>query len=234
MKNYNVFLFDADGTLFDFDRAEENALETVFKTCGLNYSRTVLERYREINKGVWKSYETGEISKEELQPLRFNRLFSETGVEYNACDFNAKYLYELGKGSFLIDGALEICREICSLNKQIYIVTNGILAVQKARIEYSAISGYIAGYFVSEFVGFQKPQKEYFDYVFSGIQTAGKEKILIIGDSLSADIAGGNNAGIDSCWLNLSGAVNDTGIAPVYEISSLHELRKFFTNEYKG
>jgi len=237
MKKYDIFLFDADGTLFDFDRAEKNALEAALKKCGFSYSPQVLAQYREINTDVWKRYERGEITKEELQPLRFNRLFSATGAsggsgaDYDGTGVNAEYLYELGKSPFLIDGALKICEEIHSLNKKIYIVTNGILAVQKARIEHSAISKYIEDFFVSEFIGFQKPQKEYFDYVLSHIEAAQKEKILIIGDSLSADIAGGNTAGIDSCWLNSGGAVNDTGIKPLYIVESLYELRKFFINE---
>jgi YjjG family noncanonical pyrimidine nucleotidase len=227
MKKYDIFLFDADGTLFDYDKAEENALKTTFANCGFKYSENIRSKYREINSRAWKSYERNEITKEQLQTLRFANLFNETGICYDAKDFNGKYLHELGRGSFLIDGALEICEEIASNNKLIYVVTNGILATQKSRIENSIISKYISDFFVSEFVGFQKPHISYFNYIFEHIPKAGKEKIMIIGDSLSADIAGGNNAGIDSCWFNKSGVLNDTDIKPAYEISSLYELRNF-------
>ena len=141
--------------------------------------------------------------------------------------FNEKYLFELGKGSFLIEGALEICREIVSYGKKIFIVTNGILATQEARIKNSLIKDYISDSFISEGIGFQKPNIKYFEYVFLNIPQIEKDKILIIGDSLSADIAGGNNADIDTCWFNESRIENQTDITPTYEISSLKELQNF-------
>jgi 2-haloacid dehalogenase len=104
-------------------------------------------------------------------------------------------------------------------------VTNGILATQKARIEHSTIKEYISDFFVSEFIGYQKPHALYFEYVFSHIPQIGKSKTLIIGDSFSADIAGGNNSGIDSCWFNKFGDINNTDIIPTYEISRLSELK---------
>jgi 2-haloacid dehalogenase len=227
MDKYDVFLFDADGTLFDYDKAEENALKIMFDYCGFNYSESIRSKYREINSQVWESYEKGEISKTELQTLRFSRLFNDIGIYYDVKTFNEKYLNELGKGSFLIDGVLEICKKITSCDKKVYIVTNGILATQKARIEHSQIKEYISDFFVSEFVGFQKPHIKYFEYVFSHIPQIKKDRLLIIGDSLSADIAGGNNAGIDSCWFNKSGDINSTNIIPTYEINKLNELKKY-------
>jgi 2-haloacid dehalogenase len=231
MKKYDMFLFDADGTLFDYDMAETNALKTMFNYCGFKYSENVRSKYREINSQVWESYEKDEITKAELQTLRFTRLFNEIGVYYDVKYFNEKYLDELGKGSFLIDGAFEICKEIASCNKNIYILTNGILATQKARIEYSTIKEYISDFFVSEFVGYQKPNILYFEYVFSHIPQIDKNNVLIIGDSLSADIAGGNNAGIDSCWFNRTGDINSTNILPTYEIRKLNELNKYINRD---
>jgi len=226
MKKYDIFLFDADGTLYDYDMAEANALKIMFNQCGFTYNEEVRTKYRKINQEVWGSFEAGQLSKEVLQTLRFDRLFAEIGVEYDAFSFNEKYLFELGKGSFLIEGALEICREIVDSGKQIFIVTNGILATQKARIEHSAIEGYISDSFVSEHIGFQKPDIRYFEHVFSNIPQVTKDKILMIGDSLSADIAGGNQAGIDTCWFNESKVENPTTIKPTYEINNLKELQK--------
>ena len=226
MKTYEVFLFDADGTLYDYDLAEANALRTVFEGFGLAYDENVRARYRAINADVWGRYERGEISKDELQTLRFARLFAECGVCCEIDEFNRKYLSELGKGAHLIDGAFDICEAIVSRGKSIYIVTNGILATQEARIKHSRIRDFVAGFFVSEFVGAQKPDSQYFEYVFSHIPPVGKDKILIVGDSLTADIAGGNNAGIDACWFNPSGNENCTNVKPTFEIQRLDELRK--------
>jgi 2-haloacid dehalogenase len=231
MKKYDLFLFDADGTLFDYDMAEANALRTMFDCCGFDYSENTRLKYREMNSQAWKSYEKGEITKPELQTLRFKRLFNDIGVYHDVENFNKMYLNELGKGSFLIDGALEICEEITSSGKKVYIVTNGMLTTQKARIEHSAIKEYISDFFVSEVVGFPKPHILYFEYVFKHIAEFKKDRMLIVGDSLSADIAGGHNAGIDSCWFNKSGYINDTGIAPTYEIRDLKELHKYINRK---
>ena len=227
LKKYDIFLFDADGTLYDYDMAEANALKIMFEKCGFAYTDDIRQKYREINSQEWEKFDKGVTTKEELQTSRFRRLFGDAGIYCDAKEFNEKYLYELGKGAFLIEGALEICQHIVLRNKKIYIVTNGILATQKSRIKHSSIKDYISDFFVSEFVGFQKPHRLYFEYVFSSIPQVGKDKILIIGDSLSSDIAGGHNAGIDSCWLNISGKTNNTNIIPSYEISSLGELREF-------
>ena len=149
MKKYDIFLFDADGTLYDYDVAEAKALKTMFAYCGFDYSENTRTIYREINSQVWESYEKGVISKDDLQTLRFERLFDNIGVRYDANEFNKNYLYELGKCAFLIDGALDICKYIVSCEKKIYIVTNGFLATQKSRIEHSLIRDYISDFFVS-------------------------------------------------------------------------------------
>jgi len=226
MRKYDIFLFDADNTLYDYDAAEAYALKTMFERCGFNYSENIRTKYREINGPLWENFARGEILKEDLQNVRFARLFKEVGVQYNEVDFNIRYLVELGKASFLIDGAEEICRTIVCNNKQLFIVTNGILATQESRIKHSLLKDYISDSFVSEIIGYKKPDIEYFEHVFSHIPQVSKDKILIIGDSLTADIAGGNRAGIDSCWFNEKKTKNNTKLKPTYEISRLSELMR--------
>ncbi|MCL1986852.1 MAG: YjjG family noncanonical pyrimidine nucleotidase [Firmicutes bacterium] len=227
MKKYEIFLFDADGTLFDFYKAEETALKTMFEKVDITYTSEIREKYRAINAEIWQDYEKGKSSQSELQTLRFAKLFEEINVIQNAEIFNLQYLAELAKGVFLVDGAFEICQQIFASGKKIYIVTNGNLSTQKPRMENSAISGFISNFFISEAVGFRKPQANYFEYVFSQIPQVDKNEIIIIGDSLTADIAGGNNAGIDSCWYNSFGAENDFGVLPTYEIDRLSQISEF-------
>jgi len=222
-----VFLFDADGTLFDFSKAEAFAFKSVFEKCGFVYSDKIMKRYSYINEQLWKSFERREITIDNIKTERFAQLFSELGISYDTSAFNDLFVIELGKGAFLIDGAEEICKELVLRNKKIYIITNGIAKVQKARLNYSTIKEYISDCFISELIGFQKPDVRYFDYVFSNIPQVGKDRILLIGDSLTADIAGGINAGIDTCWFNEFNIENRTGQKPVYEISRLSELHQF-------
>ncbi|MCL2405906.1 MAG: YjjG family noncanonical pyrimidine nucleotidase [Defluviitaleaceae bacterium] len=226
MKKYTTFLFDADDTLYDYRLSTAYALKSMFEQCGFAYSDGIQARYGEINRAAWASYEKGEISVDDMQKVRFSRLFDEIGVYHDPESFNAGYLYEFGKGIYLIEGALEICRAIFSRNKHIYIVTNGLVATQEARAKHSPLNKYITGFFVSQIVGHQKPSLEYFRHVFTHI-SASKDEMIIIGDSLTADIAGGNNASIDTCWLNIHGTQNHTNIKPTYEIHNLRQLQQF-------
>jgi 2-haloacid dehalogenase len=229
MKDYNYFLFDADGTLFDYDKAEENALHRMLSLYNYDYSETLLSKYKKINSDAWQSYERGEISKESMQTIRFSRLFELMSVDWDATEFNKKYLFELGKGRFLIDGAFELCKELYENNKTLYIITNGILLSQKTRIEHSSLKPYISKLFVSEEIGYSKPNIEYFKYVLSNIECENKSNILVIGDLLETDIAGANNAGIDSCWINTKGISNDTKFYPTYEVTKLSEIQDFLS-----
>lgn len=228
MKKYEVVLFDADDTLYDFSKIEENALETVFKDYGLSFKSDILLKYREISEELWFGYHNGEVSKEELQTLRFTRLFEIIGVNLDEAEFNRKYLTSLGKGDSLITDAYEICEEIVAKGKKIYIVSNGVLYTQELRSKYSKLKDFVSGFFVSEIVGYKKPNVRFFQYVLENIGPVEKENILVIGDSLSTDILGGNNVGIDTCWFNSSGNSNDSNIIPTYEIKELKELKQFF------
>jgi len=227
MKSYDVFLFDADGTLFNFNMAEACAFKTVYEECGFAYSDDILKRYSEINEQLWKSFEKAEVTIDEIKTLRFIRLFNEMGVHYDEYDFNDRYVVELGKGAFLIDGAKEICEEITRQGKKIYIITNGITKVQIARLGYSTIKEFVSDIFISELIGFQKPDVRYFEHVFSNMPQVDKERILVVGDSLTADIKGGVNAGLDTCWFNEKTAENSTDITPTYTIYNLSELTQF-------
>lgn len=81
--------------------------------------------------------------------------------------------------------------------------------------------------FVSEEAGYQKPRKEFFDYCFERIDKLNPERTMIIGDSLSSDIQGGDNAGIATCWLNLRNHSNNIGVKVDYEILQLKDLLNF-------
>jgi len=224
MKKYDIFLFDADNTLYDFDRASAHALKTLLTKYGYGYSSDLPQTFIKSTADLWQALEKGKISGEDLQSERFKRLFELLNVTHDPKEFNDEYIYEMGKSSFLIDGALEICRQITESSKRLYIITNGFLATGKTRAKFSVIETYKSGTFASEEIGHNKPAKAFFDHVLANIPQG---EALIIGDSLSADIAGGNATGIDTCWFNPHGYTNNTGIIPTYEISNLTELQKF-------
>lgn len=221
MRKYDTFLFDADGTLFDFERSEEFAFYSAFKDAKLPQSKEHLKIYRDINNNLWYKHEHGEITQAELKTLRFKLLFEEIGVKYNPAVFNSLYLTSLGQSAYLTDGSLRTLKLLKMRNKKIYIITNGLAVSQRARLNKCLLKDYIDDVFISEEIGSQKPDSGFFTYVMNNITEKNKEKMLVIGDSLNADIFGGNRSGIDTLWYNPKNLVNSSHIKPTYETGKL-------------
>jgi YjjG family noncanonical pyrimidine nucleotidase len=221
---YELILLDADGTLFDYDRAEKYAIETTFRDFGLDYSDAILARYRVVNDALWKELERGNITSGELRVERFRRLLAEIR-EADAEALSRRYLHHLARGSYLIDGAEDICRYMAQ-RYSLAILTNGIAEVQRSRLAKSALHGVVSHIIISEEVGLSKPDPRIFEYAMNMFGHPGRETVLMVGDSLSSDIRGGADAGIDTCWYNPHRAPCSEGLVPTYEIRTLQELRQ--------
>lgn len=218
---YDTILLDADNTLLDFDRAEQEALEWVFHTRALPFDTQTVADYRVINNRLWRAFEQNQIEKSQIGQQRFRLLFEQLGLPQDAAMVNAAYMERLGQGFYLVEGALETCCALQNLGCRLYIVTNGTARTQYSRLSGSGLNPYLNAVFVSEEVGFQKPLKGYFDYVFAHIPQFCPTSTLLVGDSLTSDIAGGKAAGLDTCWFCPSGAQS---AEPTYIIRSLNQL----------
>lgn len=225
MNRYNNILIDADDTLLDFHKAEREGFKKVFIENNLEYNEYIFKTYKKINSYLWSEFEKGRISKEDITSNRFKILFENLSIQSDDVYIRKEYQKALGEGYYLIDGALELC-EALYLKCSLYCVTNGLVQTQQSRFKGAKLNKYFKDIFVSEKVGYQKPSIEYFNYVFNHIPNIDLSKTIIIGDSLSSDIQGGNNAGIDTCWFNPKGIKNETGLKITYEISKLDELKK--------
>ena len=221
---YEILLFDADNTILDFDMAEAKALERAFAEMGLEYSQTVLDTYRKHNLIQWHLFEQGKQSKAEVLVNRYVDTFKELGLPLEKATQTGD-LYEeyLLYGFYVLPHAEEVLAELQKTCK-LYLVSNGVLRIQNSRMKGSGLDKYFIARFVSEEVGYPKPQVEYFNHCFMHIEGFNKCKTLIIGDSLTSDIQGGVNAGIDTCWFNPWHNVNNSGISPTYEITDLRQL----------
>lgn len=222
---YKTLLFDADMTLFDFKKSEEVALLQTLEQHGHPTGEDVVRRYSSINDGLWKALEKGQLKREELVVERFRRLFEELGICDDAAQFNKDYMTALSELAILLDGAEELCK-ILHEKYRMYIITNGSAVVQHRRFKKSSLLSYFDGYFISEETGSQKPQRAYFDYVRANIPDWDAESTLVIGDSLSSDIQGAINYGLDSCWLNWDGVPYTLAEPCSYELNSFEQLQK--------
>ena len=221
---YNVLLFDADNTVLDFDKSEEQALQRAFELCGVKYDTDVLTVYRRNNIAQWQRYERGEISRDEVLLNRFLLTLDELAIKN--CDVNKladEYEKNLHFGFYQIEHAREVLEEL-QKSCDLYVVSNGVLSIQNSRMKGSGLEKYFLRRFISEEIGVPKPNVEFFNRSFAQIPNLKKSSTLIIGDSLTSDVQGGINAGIDTCWYNPNGVKNNTQIVPSYEISDLRQL----------
>lgn len=216
-------LFDLDDTLFDFHKAEKIALTKTLVHFGIDPTEETLALYSTINAAHWKRLELGEISREEVKVGRYRELFKTIGVECDPVKATAYYESMLAIGHYFMPGAPELLEELFR-KYRLYIVSNGTAKVQEGRIGSSGIAKYMDGIFISQILGANKPDKQFFDICFAEIPDFSLSETVIIGDSLSSDIKGGINAGITTVWFNPKGIENDNDIKPDYTIKELSEV----------
>ncbi len=222
---YQWLLLDADGTLFDYDRAELAALRLTFEGAGHSFQPSYAEAYRRINAALWLEFELGQVSQEVLRTRRFERLFDEARLDLDLSLFSSAYLRNLALGIDLVDGAEETLRALHG-RIGLAVITNGLQEVQRPRLERSTIGGYFDAVIVSEEVGAAKPDPAIFDVALARMGRPAREQVLMVGDSLTSDVAGANRSGIDACWYNPAGLPlpQAAGVKVRYEIRRLNEL----------
>ncbi|PIC62948.1 noncanonical pyrimidine nucleotidase, YjjG family [Sporosarcina sp. P13] len=222
--SYELLVFDLDDTLFDFAETEKHALGNTFTSFGLpNGLAAYRDSYRAISSVIWDDLEQGRITLEELKVERFRQLFAQHELPIDASRFGELYIENLGRESHLIDGVEEMLSGLADY--RLAILTNGFTRAQHARIAGSPLRDTFEAIIASEETGFKKPQPEIFDYAFKQLGITDPSRVLMIGDSLTSDIQGGMNAGIDTCWFNPHRHPNNTAVQPTFEIHSWAEFR---------
>jgi len=221
---YQWLLFDADGTLFDFDRAESAALGQVFGQIGVAFKPEFLTAYRSINQTLWRAVERGELTPGLVKVRRFELLLQAIQVGHSPTEFSASYLQALATCSELLEDAEEALRALSS-SYRLAILTNGLKEVQRGRLAVSAIRHHISEIIISEEIGYAKPAKEYFDAAFARLGNPSKREVLMIGDGWASDIVGATGYGIDTCWYNPGRKVRPAEPKIIREVASLREVK---------
>lgn len=232
MKNrYDVLLCDADNTIFDFNKAEENAFAQVCAHMGFEATDALYAAYSKINAALWRLLEQGGITQKVLRVKRFEQFLAEIGKEeLDAREMAAAYADALGCQSVPIEGAIEAVARWSKI-LPVIIVTNGISKIQHGRMNGSEVRHYISGMVISEEVGAAKPDPKMLEIAMEMAGVSDKRRALMLGDSLSSDIAAAANAGVDACWYNPHGAKNTKNLPVAYEIADLDQVDAILTGE---
>jgi len=229
MSKYSILLFDADGTLMDFHRSEYEAVRESLEFFDLASGDDVIQKYSEINAEYWRMLEQGQIEKNKLYSARWQTLIDYYGFDCNAQEISDKYIERLATKSYMIDGALQLCQSLHG-KFRMYIVTNGQKYIQQNRLFPSPIFAYFDDCFISEDVGYEKPNVKYFEHVAKAVPDFDPASAIVIGDSLTSDMQGGINAGIDTCWYNPSDKKAPDNMELTYVINDLSELVEILCN----
>ena len=224
MAKYYCILFDADNTLLNFDAAENKALAETLVNYGIEPDAETVQTYRTINEELWRQLEKGQIRREKLFSERFSRFLKAIDAAGDGVEMNRFYLEQLSTHPDLMSPeVLDVLRELSEV-ATLAIVSNGAAAVQEPRIAASGIDRYMDGIYISEKIGAAKPSAKLFEHAFRDLGITNKSRVLMVGDDLLADIKGGMNAGVDTCWFNPGNVENKTGITPKFTVGSYEEL----------
>lgn len=222
--SYEWVLLDADGTLFDYDQAERYALERTLADFDLSFDEATIADYRRINSALWLDFEAGNVEADRLKVLRFERLLAamNAGVVDPAA-FSTAYLNHLGECAALVDGAARVVRALHA-RARLAMITNGLKEVQRSRLAKSRLEPFFEAVIISDEIGVAKPDPGIFDVAFLRMGEPDRSEVLIVGDSLTSDMKGGVDYGIDTCWFNPGHAARDPQIETSYEIDTLKDL----------
>ena len=221
---YKFLLFDLDHTLLDFDAAEDVALTQLLKEEGVTDIQAYKDYYVPMNKALWKDLEQKKITKSDLVNTRFSKLFEHFGIEKDGTYLANRYQFYLAQQGQVFSGAIELLDNLIERGYELYAATNGITAIQAGRLAQSGLAPYFNQVFISEQLQTQKPDAEFYEKIGQQIPEFSKEKTVMIGDSLTADIQGGNNAELDTIWYNPHYLENKTQAQPTYEVHSYQDL----------
>ncbi len=220
---YRIALFDADNTLLDFTRSEREALSECLRMRGLPCDDAVIARYSVINDDHWKLLEKGLTTRERLRIDRFAVFFREFGFNCDPEDMADDYLNALCTKSYIMPGADALIDRLAG-HCRMFIITNGVGIVQNQRFNVTPMASHFENVFISEEIGYSKPDRSFFDFVASSIPHFNPAEALVIGDSLSSDIQGGINAGIDTCWFNPHAKPAPIGMPIKYTVRTMNEI----------
>lgn len=218
-----VVFIDIDDTLLDFTKCANDAIKSACNKFGVPYTTTLVDTFHPINLDLWHRLEKKEVTKEKLFDTRFQIVFDKLGIKADGIAFETAFRENFHESAILVDGARDLLEYLRSKYK-VYVASNASMHQQTNRMKRAELNGYIDGYFVSEEIGFPKPQKEFFDACFKALPDVKPQDVVMIGDSLSADIKGACEYGLKTIWYNHRNEPT-AGVKCDYIVSRLSEVK---------
>lgn len=219
-----VVLLDIDNTLLDFSECAKFAMKRAFEKNNIIYKDEYFNTFTKINYALWRRIEKGTLDKDGLYKIRWKNIFAELNINSDGELFEMDFVSALFDSYHTVDGA----HEILDYLKHKYILcaaTNGPHNEQYSRLTNANIISYFDHIFISEDIGYSKPHEKFFDYCISCLDNVQKDEIIMVGDSLTADIYGGINYGIKTCFFNYPYRTVKLKLNPDFTILSLSELK---------
>lgn len=222
LDKYKFLLFDLDDTLLDFKRAQILAFKKLLEEENIEYSDELFEKYEVINKALWRSFERGEIKNSKVISERFVQFFALFDRSIDGVKMDIRYRTYLAEGNQLFEGIIPMLEKLSKTHK-LFIASNGIGVTQHTRLKNNDLYKYFEKVFISEEIGSKKPDKEFFEIIFNELDIQDKSKVLMIGDTLTSDILGANNYGIDSCLVDIH-KIENSEIVPTYKVDKTIDI----------
>lgn len=221
-----IFL-DVDNTLLDFGQCSLQSMQQACEKHGVEFNDKLVETFHRINNGLWKDIEKGTITRAWLHDNRWKIIFDDIGgINADGVLFEKDFFLGLNTIAVPIDGSLELVEYLAG-KYELYVVSNAEYFQQANRLEKCGMLKYIRKIFVSADIGYAKPSREFFDACYAEVPDLKPEETVIIGDSLSADIIGGINYGIKSCWFNFKNEPVPSDINIDWVTDSLRKIPDF-------
>lgn len=219
-------LFDLDGTLLDYRASEAAAVTATLEDGGVTATDELVAVYRDVNARHWRALELGRTTPTRLRRDRWAETFAEVGLAPNVTVevLAERYLSHLARGTHLVDGAVEVVARVARTHRVGYL-TNGLADVQRPRLAASPLGELADITVISDEVGAAKPDPAIFDAAFALMGSPPRDAVTLVGDSLTADIAGGVAYGLRSVWFAPAHLeVPADGPRPDHRIDRLRDL----------
>lgn len=225
MKNITTIFIDIDNTLLDFNLCAEDSIKKGFNEWNIPYHADYFDVFNRINNSLWAKIEKKTLTIECLYDIRWQLIFDELGIIADGRKFEHIFRQNLSESSIEVEGALDLLKYL-SKKYKIHVTSNAPHQQQIIRLKNAGMADYISEFFTSELIGYSKPSKEFFDECFKRLENVSKDEVILIGDSPTADIAGGMSYGIKTCWFNQN-FTDKSMIETTFTISRLEEIRNF-------